>query len=422
MNVLITGSGAREHALAWRCMQSDRAARVFCAPGNAGTAGLVSNVPVRSTEVAGLVRFAVQNQVELAVLGDDASVEAGVGDALRTEGICVFGPGREAGRIESSKAFALELMQAAGIPHPEFHVFDSAPAASDFVRGSGRAWVVKADGLALGKGVVVGQDVESTLAAVEEVSHGFGGAARRMVLQEVLRGPEISAFGVTDGAAVRMLPLACDYKRVGEGDQGPNTGGMGAYTPPGFAGAGLGAEVQAQVMEPLVAELARRGTPYQGVIYAGLMLTGAGMRVLEFNARFGDPEAQALLPVLGGDVVDLFHRAGSGNLAGLEVAADGAAVAVVLASEGYPASPVLGRPVSGLERLPAGSLAFHAGTRFEPGVGLVTSGGRVITVVGRGPDLGEARELAYRAADTIAFEGMHRRGDIALREAAAAAG
>ena len=417
MKILVVGSGAREHALAWKCMQSDLTERVYCAPGNGGTGGMARNVAVQADDVAGLVKLARRERIGLAVLGPEAAVAAGVGDALRDAGFPVFGPGRAAGRIESSKAFAKELMAEAGIPTAEHGTFTDPRAALDFVRRYDGRVAIKADGLALGKGVVVCGTVAEAESALDQmlVRHAFGRAGSTVVVEERLEGPELSVFGVTDGKRVIPLVPARDYKRVREGDEGPNTGGMGAYSPPAGVDEALGDEILERVLRPAVAALAERGTEYRGVLYAGLMLTADGIKVIEFNARFGDPEAQVVLPRLESDMVALMLAAAKGEL---EDHPDlrwsrRAAVGVVVASGGYPEAYPTGLTIEGLSTIPPGVMIFHAGTRFLPGRGLVTSGGRVVTSVGLGDSVAEARLNALAGAVRVRFPGAYFRSDIA---------
>ena len=417
MKILVVGSGAREHAIAWKCVQSELTTRVYCAPGNGGTGGLARNIPVQADDVAGLVRFAKKERIGLAILGNDASVAAGAGDALRDAGFPVFGPSRGPGRIESSKAFAKELMGRAAIPTAGYGVFTEAGPALDFARRHRGRVAVKADGLALGKGVVVCGSLEEAGGAIEAmlVKKTFGRAGSTVVVEERLEGPELSVFGVTDGSHVVPLAPARDYKRAREGDEGPNTGGMGAYSPPRGVDDATVAEAVKTILEPVVRELARQGLEYRGVLYAGLMLTNGGLRVIEFNARFGDPEAQVILPRLQSDAVSLMLTAARGDLSSLPPLhwSPRSAVGVVVASPGYPEAYETGFPITGLATIPAGTLIFHAGTRFQAGRGLVTSGGRVVTAVGLGADAHEARLSALAGAVRVRFPGAYFRSDIA---------
>jgi phosphoribosylamine---glycine ligase len=419
MKVLVVGSGAREHALVWKCVQSELVERVYCAPGNGGTGGMARNVPIGAADVVRLVEFAKRERLGLIVLGPEAAVDAGVGDALRSAGFHVFGPNRGAGRIESSKSFAKGLMRRAGIPTADFEVFSQAVPARAWAKERAGRVAVKADGLARGKGVIVCASVEESDAAIDSmlVEQRFGRSGATVVLEERLEGPELSVLGVTDGAEVVALAPARDYKRAGEGDQGANTGGMGAYSPPQGVDEALMQEVVDCVLRPAVRELAASGDEFRGVLYAGLMLTTEGIRTLEFNARFGDPEAQVVLPLLRSDFVAMALAAAKGNLAALPDLqwSPQACVGVVVASGNYPdeVTMKLGLPIRGLAEMPRGVLIFHAGTRFQPGTGLVTDGGRVVTSVALGETVAQARETALAGARQVRFEGAFFRSDIA---------
>jgi phosphoribosylamine---glycine ligase len=420
MRVLVVGSGAREHALVWKCVQSDLVERVYCAPGNGGTGGMARNVPVAATDVVRLVQFAKRERVGLVVLGPEAAVDAGVGDALRDAGFNVFGPNRAAGRIEVSKSYAKSLMRTAGIPTADFETFtDPAPAKAWAARREGRV-AVKADGLARGKGVIVTGSIDEASAAIDAmlVEGRFGKSGSTIVVEERLEGPELSLLGVTDGTRVIPLAPARDFKRALDGDQGANTGGMGAYSPPAGVDDALVAEVVRNVLEPAVRELALAGAEFRGVLYAGVMLTPDGMRTLEFNARFGDPEAQVVLPRLETDFVALALAAAKGALENFPDLrwTPRPCVGVVVASGGYPddAAVKTGYPIRGMAEMPRGVLVFHGGTRFDSGRGLVTDGGRVATVVALGDTVAEARTTALSGARQVRFEGAFHRTDIAL--------
>ena len=420
MKVLVIGSGAREHALVWKCVQSELVERVYCAPGNGGTGGMARNVPIGAADVVRLVDFAKRERLGLVVLGPEASVEAGVGDAMRHAGFDVFGPNRAAGRIETSKSFAKALMKRAHIPTADFEVFTQPVPARAWARERDGQVAVKADGLARGKGVIVSASVEESDRAIDAmlVEQRFGRSGTTIVLEERLEGPELSVLAVTDGVDVVPLAPARDYKRAHDGDTGANTGGMGAYSPPKGVDDALVKEVVDCVMRPAVQELAATGEEFRGVLYAGLMLTKKGVRTLEFNARFGDPEAQVVLPRLESDFVALALAATKGGLAAHpELRWSGqACVGVVVASPNYPddAAMTLGHRIRGLAEMPVGARIFHAGTRFEPGVGLVTDGGRVVTSVGLGDTVARARETALAGARQVRFEGAFYRSDIAL--------
>jgi phosphoribosylamine---glycine ligase len=417
MKILVVGSGAREHALAWKCMQSVLTDRVFCSPGNGGIGGMAKNIQIPADDVARLVKFAKSEKIGLAILGPESAVAAGVGDALRREGIPVFGPDRAAGRIESSKSFAKDLMRKAGIPTADFAAFSETAPAVEWARARSGRVVVKADGLALGKGVIVCDSVVEAEQAIDAmlVEHTFGRAGATIVVEERLEGPEVSLMAVTDGKRVIPLAAARDFKRAGDGDSGPNTGGMGAYSPLADVPAELVATAVREVLEPAVRQLAEEGAEYRGVLYAGLMLTAAGIRVLEFNARFGDPEAQVVLPRLKSDAVRLMLEAARGDLSPVgELEWDPRpCVGIVVASGGYPDSYETGFPIEGLATIPPGVLVFHAGTRYVAGRGLVTAGGRVLTMVALGDTLAEAREAVLGTIGRVRFNGAFHRRDIA---------
>ena len=420
MKVLVVGSGAREHALVWKCVQSDLVERVFCAPGNGGTGGMARNVPIAATDVVPMVKFAKQERFGLVVLGPDASVEAGLGDALRNAGFNVFGPNRGAGRIETSKSYAKTLMRDAGIPTAEFETFTTPAPAKAWARSRDGRVAVKADGLARGKGVIVCGNTDESDRAIDAilVEGRFGKSGASIVVEERLEGPELSVLGITDGTEVIALAPARDFKRAHDGDRGPNTGGMGAYSPPTGLDVDVVNEVVRSVLRPAVHALAAAGHEFRGVLYAGLMLTSDGIRTLEFNARFGDPEAQVVMPRLESDFVALALAAARGALADHPDLrwSPKACVGVVVASANYPddAAVRTGFPIRGLADMPRGVLVFHAGTRFDTRQGLVTDGGRVVTAVALGDTVAEARQTALSGARQVRFEGAFYRTDIAL--------
>ena len=419
MKVLVIGSGAREHALVWKCVQSELVERVYCAPGNGGTGGMARNIPIGAADVVRMVEFAKRERIGLVVLGPEVAVDAGMGDALRKAGFNVFGPNRGAGRIESSKSFAKQLMARAGIPTADYAVFTDPAPARDWARERGGQVAVKADGLARGKGVIVCASVDEANAAIDAmlVQSRFGRSGATIVVEEKLQGPELSVLAITDGTDVLALAPARDFKRAHDGDRGPNTGGMGAYSPPAGIDAAVLDDVLANVLKPAVRELADSGDEFRGVLYAGLMLTPSGIRTLEFNARFGDPEAQVVLPRLESDFVALALAAAKGTLASIPDPKwdPRAAVGVVVASANYPDDALMktGFPIRGLAEMPRGVQVFHGGTRFEPGRGLVTDGGRVVTAVALGDTVAEAREKALAGARQVRFQGAFYRSDIA---------
>jgi phosphoribosylamine--glycine ligase len=422
MRVLVVGSGAREHALLWKLAQSPRVAALLCAPGNAGTTELAENLPVRSTDVDAIVRVAEEQRADLVVVGPEEPLARGLVDRLQEVGIRAFGPTRAAARIESSKRWAKEVMTAAGVPTARAAVARTLEEGLAALSEFSLPVVIKADGLAAGKGVVVvGNRDEAfhVLTAFLE-DRALGEAAATVVIEEFLKGQEVSVLALTDGTTIVPLAPACDYKRAYDRDRGPNTGGMGAYAPPPAVDAALLATIQTSILEPTVRAMADRGTPMQGVLYAGLMLTADGPKVLEFNARFGDPETQVVLPLVDGDLAEILAAVADGTLAHVPPLppSDRAAVGVVLASGGYPAPYRTGLPIDGLEAVPDDLLVFHAGTRRDDAGRVVTAGGRVLTVVGVGSDLAAARERAYAGVAAISFEEAHHRRDVAARELA----
>jgi len=400
VKVLIVGSGGREHALAWKIAQSKRLTELHAAPGNPGIAALGRCHPIRVDDVEGLLGLSRLHEIDLVVVGPEAPLVAGVADELRRAGVAVFGPSKAAARIEGSKAFAKEVLAAAEVP---------TAAALDEARAP---CVVKADGLAAGKGVFVCRTQEEANAALDR-ARALGGG---VVVEELLDGEEVSLFALCDGQRAVPLAPAQDFKRLLDGDEGPNTGGMGSYSPVPLLDQDDVEELAGLVHRPVIAELARRGTPFAGLLYAGLMLTESGPRVLEFNCRFGDPETQALLPRIEGDLLEGLAAAAHGDLTGVELGAGPlAAVAVVLAAGGYPDDPEGGIPIGGVEVACAtGALVFHAGTALRHGE-LVSAGGRVLNVVGTGDSVAEARDQAYAAVEQIDFPGTHYRTDVAAR-------
>ncbi len=417
LKILVVGSGAREHTIVWKLAQSPRATAIFAAPGNAGTGAIATNLPIDVADIEALAAAVKDNRIDLAVIGPEAPLAAGIVDRFQALGIAVFGPSQRATEIESSKVFAKDLMAANGIPCPGSVAFSDHAAAADHVRRQSPPIVVKADGLAAGKGVVVAGSIDEALAALDDfmVDGKLGAAGGRVVIEEYLAGREMSSFVVTDGETVVPLASACDYKRIGDGDLGANTGGMGSYCPPPFLTSALAETVQTTIMKPAVEALARQGRRYSGFLYGGLILNGDGPRVIEYNARFGDPEAQVVLPLLKTDLVDVIMAVLEGNLASLTVEMHpGACVAVAIASGGYPAAYRTGFPISGLDEVDEGVMVFHAGTKLDDSGAVVTSGGRVLTVAARGATIAAAREKAYANVSRIRFEGNYYRTDIAL--------
>jgi phosphoribosylamine---glycine ligase len=399
VKVLLVGSGGREHALAWKLAQTPAVVQLHAAPGNPGIAALGRCHPLHAEDGESLLALARGLEVELVVIGPEAPLVAGVADDLRHAGIAVFGPGKAAARIEGSKTFAKDVLAAAGVPAAEALAVARPPC------------VIKADGLAAGKGVFVCRTAEELEVGLRAAS-SFAGP---LVIEELLEGEEVSVFALSDGSNVRALAPAQDFKRIGDGDTGPNTGGMGSFSPVPRVGAAEVERLVELVHRPVIAELARRGAPFVGVLFAGLMLTAEGPKVLEFNCRFGDPETQSILPRLEGDFLGALAAAAGGDLAGVELASSGeAAVTVVLAGAGYPARADYGSRIEGIAEAEAtGALVFHAGTALR-GDRLVTNGGRILNVTATGPTIAAARERAYDACAVIRFEGATFRRDVAL--------
>ena len=427
MNVLLLGGGGREHAIAWKLAQSPRLERLWTAPGNAGTAEYGENLPALAVgDPAAVVEEARRLEAGLVIVGPEDPLAAGVADALAEAGIAVFGPTRAAAEIESSKAFAKGLMARAGIETADSRAFTDVAEARAYVaelaERSGGRMVVKADGLAAGKGVTVCDSAAQAVEAVERamVARDFGPAGATVIIEERMEGPETSAHAFTDGETVVHMPFSCDHKPVYDGNQGPNTGGMGVYSPPGWLDEGMAARIRSEVTELAVVAMAEAGRPYRGVIYPGMMVTASGPRVVEFNCRFGDPETEVLLPRLRGDLLEICHAAATGRLHEVAVGWDSAAtVGVVMASAGYPGPYESGLPISGVEDVDADVHVFMAGAQRDAAGTLVTAGGRVLCVVASGTTIAEARERAYANVRRISFEGAHYRTDIASAAAEA---
>ena len=416
MRILVIGSGGREHALAWKLARSPKVRQVFIAPGNGGTATVGQNVPIAATDISGLVSFARQERIDLTIVGPEVPLVAGVVDAFNVASRRVFGPTQAAARLEGSKAFAKQFMVEEGIPTAPATTFRDYAAAQSFLRQIVPPVVVKASGLAAGKGVIICPTMQEAEAALRQVmvERAFGEAGDEALIEVCLQGEEVSLLAFCDGRMVVPMLPARDYKRVGDGDQGLNTGGMGGYAPSPCLPPALVQEIEARVLQPVVDGMRRRGTPYVGILYAGLMLTDLGPRVLEFNCRFGDPETQSLLPLLESDLVEICLACTEGRLDQIQVRwSNDQAVCIVLASGGYPGDYSSGKEITGLEeasRTP--SVVFHAGTKQQDGR-LVTAGGRVLAVTSTAPTLSQARAQVYAAAGQIHFEGMHYRKDIA---------
>ena len=421
MKIFVIGSGGREHALVWKLKQSPAVDRIFCAPGNAGTGTLGENVAISATDLAELLRFAKQNKVDLTVVGPDDPLALGVVDLFASEDLRIFGPTKSAARLESSKIFAKELMRTQEVPTAQARTFSDSEAALSYCEEVKFPVVIKADGLALGKGVIIAENGASARSTVEMMMKEarFGEAGRRIVIEEFLRGTECSIHALVDGENYRLLESARDHKRAFDGDQGPNTGGMGAFSPANNWNTRLQSQFEREVMGPLLRGLAKEEIVYRGLLYPGLMITPEGARVLEFNCRFGDPETQALLPRMKSDLLPLLEATIEGGVDRCAIAWDWrASVTVVLASTGYPGKYETGKPITGLDEAAKldGVEIFHAGTKVANNE-VVTSGGRVLAVSALGSNISSARERAYQAAALIRFEGCHYRRDIALSAA-----
>ncbi|MBE9155778.1 phosphoribosylamine--glycine ligase [Nodosilinea sp. LEGE 06152] len=420
MKALVVGNGGREHTLAWSLLQSPRITEVVCVPGNGGTATLphCRNLAMNTDAFEGIARFALVNNLELVVVGPEQPLANGITDYLQKQGLKVFGPTQAGAQIEASKAWAKALMVEAGIPTARAEVFTDEAAALAYLKQQGAPIVVKADGLAAGKGVTVAQTLEEASQAVRDAFSGrFGDAGHQVVIEECMTGQEASVLAVTDGQTIRPLVPAQDHKAIGEGDTGPNTGGMGAYAPTPVVTPEIMARVQSEVLEPVIATLRRRGIDYRGVLYAGLMITPTGdPKVVEFNCRFGDPETQAVLPLLETPLDEVILACIEGRLDELELQwKPGAAACVVVAAEGYPDTYPKGMEIFGFEEAAAtGALVFHAGTRRK-GDSIVADGGRVLGVTGLGDTFEAAIANAYEAVDKICFENMVYRRDIGYR-------
>lgn len=416
MNVLVVGGGGREHALCWKIAQSPLVERLYCAPGNPGIAACATCVDLSVDDLTGLAGFAAERSIGLTIIGPEAPLAAGIVDRFQADGLRVFGPSKDAARLEASKAFAKEVMAAASIPTAEYARFEDAEAALAYVRDRGVPIVIKADGLAAGKGVTVARDLAAAEQAIRDAMTDkvFGDAGNAVIVEECLEGEEASILAFCDGRTVLPMVPSQDHKPALDGDKGPNTGGMGAYSPAPVIDAARLDEIERTILQPCVDAMASRGTPYVGVLYAGLMMTDTGPKVIEFNCRFGDPETQVVLPRMQSDIVPVFEACCGGAL---DIAAiewdSGACVSVVMASGGYPASYKKGVPIEGIDAAESmgGVTVFHAGTKLRDG-SIVTNGGRVLNVTARGDDVAAAIQRAYEAVGKISFADAHVRTDI----------
>ncbi len=418
MNILILGGGGREHALAWAVSQSPDCDRLIVAPGNAGIAEIATCVALDIESGEAVVNYATSENMDFVIIGPEAPLAAGVADALRSAGIAVFGPGAEAARLEASKAFTKEICDASGAPTAAYARFTEVGPAKAYLREHGAPIVVKADGLAAGKGVIVAETLEQAEAAVDDMlGGGFGEAGAEVVIEEFMRGEEASFFVICDGETALPLISAQDHKRAYDGDEGPNTGGMGAYSPAPVMTDDVTAKTMNEIITPCLAEMARRGTPFQGVLFAGLMIENGQPRLVEYNVRFGDPECQALMMRLGSDFLPVLYAAATGTLADIALTwRPGAAMTVVLAAKGYPGAYAKGEAIIGLEAANADAdvMIFHAGTKLAEGQ-VVSSGGRVLAVTAVGDDIAAARGKAYDAIAKIDWPGGFHRKDIGWR-------
>jgi len=413
----VVGNGAREHTLVWKLAQSRQVSGIYSAPGNAGTAQLSTNLNIQPTDIKSLAKAVQENHVDLVVVGPEAPLAEGIVDHFRKLGIPIFGPTRDAAQIEASKAFSKALLQKYHIPCARSRTFSDLPSAKYYILEQGAPLVIKADGLAAGKGVIMAETAEQALQAVSGMmqDRDFGAAGDKVIVEEKLIGKEMSYFAFSDGQTIMPMVPACDYKRINDGDQGPNTGGMGSYSPPYFFTPALEQKILNTIVEPTIKAMAKENRLYQSILYSGLMVNNDEPKVLEFNARFGDPECQVTLPRLKSDLLDIIWGVINSNLKDVKAEwSDNACVGVVLASAGYPGSYQTGFPISGLDQVDKDIMVFHASTKIgeKPGQ-VLTSGGRVLTVAAMGKTTNEAREKIYANIPRIHFEGMQFRKDIA---------
>jgi phosphoribosylamine--glycine ligase len=416
MKVLVVGGGGREHALVWKIAQSPKVSKIYCAPGNAGISEQATLVPIKANDLKGLLDFALKEKIDLTVVGPEEPLTRGIVDLFESKGLFVFGSSQKAAEIEGSKAFAKEMMRKYHIPTGSYEIFEDPKKAMGYIRKQGTPIVVKADGLAAGKGVIVCNTVEEAIQSVERimVDKIFGEAGNRLVVEEYLVGEEASYIAFTDGKAILPMASSQDHKAIFDGDKGPNTGGMGAYSPAPVVTDEVHEKILEKVLRPIIQGMGEEGRPYKGVLYAGLMIHDGHPRVLEFNARFGDPETQPVLMRMKGDIIPILEACIKGNLSGCEIEWDSrASVCVVMASKGYPGDYEKGKPISGLKEVSQMKdvFVFHAGTAQIDGQ-MATNGGRVLGVTGLGKDIPRAIERTYQAVKKISWEGVHYRTDI----------
>jgi phosphoribosylamine--glycine ligase len=417
LKVLVIGSGAREHTLVWKLRQSPRIKALFAAPGNSGTAQIATNLDIQPADFAALGQAVKENHIDLVVVGPEGPLVDGIVDYFQKLNVPVFGPTRAAAQLEGSKAFSKKLFQTNGIPCAQSETFSDLKSAQQYIQKLGAPLVIKADGLAAGKGVIMAETVQQALDAVSAImeSKTFGSAGNQVIIEEWLIGREMSFFAITDGRSVLPLVPACDYKRVFDGDRGLNTGGMGSYSPTLFYTPALGQKIMSTIIEPTIKVMAADGCPFQGILYAGLMVKDDQPKLLEYNVRFGDPECQVILPRLKSDLLDIILGVVNKNLESVKpVWNTDACVGVVLASGGYPGHYKTGLPISGLDKVTEDTLVFHAGAKLGQNGQILTNGGRVLTVVSTAPTTQEARRQIFANIDRISFDGMQYRKDIAV--------
>ena len=417
MKVLVVGSGAREHTLVWKLARSPKVNEIYAAPGNAGIGQTAINLDIKATDFTGLEKAVREKRIDLIVVGPEDPLALGIVDHFQKLGIPAFGPTRAAAQLEASKVFSKDLMQKYGIPCAKSVSFSDFAQAKEYATKKGTPLWIKADGLAAGKGAVFAENTAKAIEVLSSMmeSKVFGASGEKVVIEDVLVGREMSAFAITDGKNIIPVMPACDYKRVNDGDRGPNTGGMGSYSPPSFVTPELMKKVSSIVMEPVVRAMDKEGRPYKGVVYGGLMVEKGEPSVIEFNSRFGDPECQVILPRLESDLIDIVQGVVDGNLDKVKAQwSQDACVGVAIASGGYPGKYQTGYPITGLDSLDKDILVFHAATKMGPDGQILTNGGRVLTMVARGKTLKEAREKVYANVPRIRFEGCHYRTDIAL--------